>query len=304
MNIFKPFATPEYLFRPRQILHRLKWAISKPVFQEFETVRLPWGALFRVRPREVIGSGIWCYGIFDLVVAEAIARLLDSGDTALDIGANIGQMTSLMQHRAGPHGKVIAFEPHPELFAELTHNLRVLPEASRLAFTELHNLALSDAEGEVALDVGKAWASNRGMSRIDPEAHGPGILRVKRTTLDSSMPSAAQIQVCKIDVEGHELNVLEGASRLLQQRRIRDLVFEDFQSYPSPVHKLLLDSGFTLFALHTRVRKPLLLPAAKPGSQFRPRDGANYLATLEPRRALDRFKGYGWRALAAPVSRS
>lgn len=303
MNIFKPFATPEYLFRPRQILHRLKWAISKPVFQEFETVRLPWGAPFRVRPREVIGSGIWCYGIFDLVVAEAIARLMDSGDTALDIGANIGQMTSLMQHRAGSHGKVIAFEPHPELFAELTHNLRVLPAASRLAPTELHNLALSDAEGEVALDVGTAWASNRGMCRIDPEAHGPGILRVKRTTLDSMVPSEAQIQVCKIDVEGHELNVLKGASRLLQQRQIRDLVFEDLQSYPSPVHKLLLDFGFTLFALHTRLLKPFLERPEKSRRPFLARDGANYLATLEPQRTLERFQGFGWQTLTAPLSR-
>ena len=55
---------------------------------------------------------------FDLISCEAIWRLLDEGELALDVGANIGYMTSLMAARLGKNGRVIAFEPHPVLFQE------------------------------------------------------------------------------------------------------------------------------------------------------------------------------------------
>ena len=124
MNPLKVLTTPEYLFRPRQILHRFRRVYRGRSLGEFETVTLPWGRTIRVRPHEVIGSNIWCYGVFDLVVTEAIWRLLDESEMALDIGANIGQMTNLMRHRSGRAGKVHSFEPHPELFSELEEQLR------------------------------------------------------------------------------------------------------------------------------------------------------------------------------------
>src|SRR5206468_7285715 len=68
MNPLKALTTPEYLFRPRQIAHRFKRAFRRRPLNEFELVHLPWGAAIRVRPAEVIGSNIWCYGVFDLSV--------------------------------------------------------------------------------------------------------------------------------------------------------------------------------------------------------------------------------------------
>ena len=144
MNLFKPLTTPEYLFRPRQIMHRFQRALRRGPLNEFEVVGLPWGSQLRVRPAEVIGSNIWCYGVFDLIVTETICRLLDESETALDIGANIGQMTILMRHKSGVRGNVIAFEPHPEIFSELRHNVQTLGSPHGLAPVTLHNLALSD----------------------------------------------------------------------------------------------------------------------------------------------------------------
>ena len=74
---------------------------------------MPWGLQMQIRPNDYIGSCIWGRGIYDLGVSEAIWRLLDKDDLAIDVGANIGHMTGIMARRVGPKGAVIAFEPHP-----------------------------------------------------------------------------------------------------------------------------------------------------------------------------------------------
>src|ERR1051326_2845902 len=95
MNLVKLFRHPEYLYRPSQVMLRLKRSLL-PRPSVSADVKLPWGVSLRVRPEEYIGSIIWHRGVFDLVVLEALSRLIEPGETALDIGANIGQMTTLM----------------------------------------------------------------------------------------------------------------------------------------------------------------------------------------------------------------
>src|SRR5262245_30401299 len=118
----RSFAKPEYLLRPSQLWRRLQWHFA-PANETYISVRLPWGAQIRVRPTDVIGSAIAKLGLFDLLVSESLFRLCDVGELALDIGANIGQMTSLMAVKVGPSGTVLAFEPHFEIFSELAFNV-------------------------------------------------------------------------------------------------------------------------------------------------------------------------------------
>ena len=204
-----------------------------------------------------------------------------------------------MRCRAGNEGRVIAFEPHPELFSELRYNVAVLPAADSVAPADLHNLALSDVAGEAQLDVGPAWSVNRGTPKLISAtgADSGQIVSVKTAVLDQILDERTSIGVCKMDVEGHELRVLKGARRLLEAKRARDIIFEDFGTYPSPVHQFLLERGFSVFSLHTRLWKPRLAPADQRVC-FQPIvDGENYLATLDPERAAKRFAAPGWQAL-------
>src|SRR5438132_410369 len=121
LNILNYFKRPEYFFRPAQVLRRLCRIWRSP--QTEEIVELPWGAPVKVRIAENVGSSIIYYGIFDKIVPEAIWRLLDEGETAVDIGANIGQNSSAMAFKSGPRGRVVSFEPHPITFAELQQNV-------------------------------------------------------------------------------------------------------------------------------------------------------------------------------------
>ena len=299
MNPFKPLTTPEYLFRPRQIVHRFQRALRRGPLNEFEIIRLPWGSQLRVRPTEVIGANIWSYGVFDLIVTETVCRLLEESETALDIGANIGQMTVLMRHKAGIRGKVIAFEPHPEIFSELEYNVQTLGSPHDLAPVTLHNLALSDKSGKAHLDVGSSWAINRGLSKLvsGEAAASPRVVEVKTITLDEVLGSEASVGVCKLDVEAHELVVLKGAAKALGTRRIRDIVFEDGGGYPGEVHTFLQERGYIIFSLHSKVLGPRLVPAAEKARFEKLQDGLNYLATLDPQRAIEKLKPRGWRSL-------
>jgi hypothetical protein len=120
---------------------------------------------------------------------------------------------------------------------------------------------------------------------------------VRTTTLDGILQNQEQIGFCKLDVEGHELKVLEGAEKLLKERRLRDVVFEDFGPYPGPVQKRLLEHGYTIFALNTRLTRPVL-NANWQNSHFNgDKEGADFLATLNPGRAQERYEAAGWKAL-------
>ena len=61
------------------------------------TVHLPWGLQLRIDPRESIGSAVWRLGLYDLAVSETLWRLTSPGDLTVDVGANIGHMTSIRE---------------------------------------------------------------------------------------------------------------------------------------------------------------------------------------------------------------
>ena len=298
INPLKPLITPEYLFRPTQMLLRCKRSLFKSP-PERQRVRLPWGARILIRPYETIGSNIWYYGIFDLIVAEAIDRLLDAGETGIDIGANIGQMTSLMSRRAGEKGKVLSFEPHPDVFAELCANIPFREKKKGFSPVSLYNLGLSDREGNAVMEIGPDWANNRGTARIaSTEAKAAAqTVKIQVGTLEKILGRDTEVAVCKIDVEGHELKVFQGASHLLGERRIRDILFEDENPCPTEVQKMLIGHGYTIFSMHIRLPAPLLLPLTNPPARVNRRDRPDFLATLDPQRALERFRHRGWRVL-------
>jgi hypothetical protein len=111
------------------------------------------------------------------------------------------------------------------------------------------------------------------------------------------VPGQTEIGLIKIDVEGHESSVLEGATLLLRQKRIRDIVFEDFPPQPSPVTLRLQAAGYTVFALFPAWRKPLLLTLKEYAAQSRWHGPPNFLGTLNPQRALARFQSASWKCL-------
>lgn len=139
-----------------------------------------------------------------------LPHLLDPGRAAMDIGANRGIWAGLMAQ----HCKTVwAFEPNPKLFDVLQ---RAAPQN-----VECRQIALSDSEGEAVLMIPGAAGrySNQGASlsadKIGDREHMK--VSVRAAPLDSLDPPPTGFM--KIDVEGHERAVIEGARGLITRDR-------------------------------------------------------------------------------------
>lgn len=280
---------PEYFFRPLSIYNRI-FGDNPNTDVEFKFVDLPWGMKIRIptNSHDFIKS-ISTYGVYDLSLTEVLWRLISPGEIAIDAGANIGYMTSIMSKRVGELGKVWCFEPNPEVYDELIENLHLWPDN-----INARKIALSNNSGTCFLNIS---SENRGQAFIDEritDSNSNELCEINMERLDSILKSA-QIGVMKIDVEGHELEVLQGAGDLISRQNIRDIVFEEHRGYPSPVTNLLEENNYTVFQLWKGFWKPLLLSPSD--NLAHPWEPPNYLATKDPDRATNLLASRGWQSL-------
>ncbi len=283
---------PEYLFRPTQLARRLYWSLRRRPPERMVT-RLSWGWPIEVVPEELHGKALLHLGICDLAVSEVLWRLCDPGETALDIGANIGIMTALLAYRVGRTGKVISFEADPTVGMDLQANVArweafVGKEAIRVILR-----ALSDSEGSVRFESSPQPSLNRGLGRVvqdnGSEAAAGTMLTVPCSTLDSCLDGVAAIGVAKMDVEGHEEAVLHGGRNTLESRRVRDWVVEHHSAYPSAITDLFESHGYQLFWIRKKFFGPELVDVstALPRLIWEPQ---SILATLDVDRVSDRLR--------------
>lgn len=156
------------------------------------------------------------------------------GDTCVDIGANIGSC-ALRWHRDNPTGRILCFEPHPGIYRRLAKNI-ALNSADRI---ETFPWALSDHDGPVEMFTDESSM----IMRDRPFLRGSGEL-VQAHTLDYAVEALkiSSIDICKIDVEGHEIRVLEGARRSLG--RIKRFVIECHSPGLKKAAKDMLEPSF------------------------------------------------------------
>jgi FkbM family methyltransferase len=170
------------------------------------------------------------------------------GMTIVDIGANQGIYTLLLSRLAAP-AQVFAFEPEPYLYQQLLENVRV----NDVTNVVCQKLAIADDNESCLLRPGSL---NTGDNRIviAEDARSEDI-SVKASTLDDLFPDE-RIDLIKIDVQGFELHVLEGARAVLNRKEEIILLLEfcsyDLNQSGSSASRLLAfldDNGFFLWRL-------------------------------------------------------
>jgi FkbM family methyltransferase len=179
-------------------------------------------------------------GRYEEPVLRFLVGELAGASTFVDVGAHTGYFTRVALRVMPTTAKIVAFEPDSECRARVA----TLAQDSDRIFVRSEALGATDAEGTLVLRPGSCSR----LAEQDPAGAAPGgqVEAVSVRTLDSLLAEGAvpEPDVLKIDVEGAELDVLEGAASALQ--RVRGLVVE-CHSMPllRGVLGLVLDAGFT-----------------------------------------------------------
>jgi len=164
---------------------------------------------------------------------------LREGDHVIDVGSNIGDTVLTTSTIIGSGGKVWAIEPHPRIYSYLLSNL-TLNGASNVTPA---NVAVGCKAGVIKISDSR---------RDDMNRVGEIGIPVRLDTLDAVVPYRGTIDLLKIDVEGFELDVLKGATSILQN--VRCISLEAYASHLnyygrtfSSAANILTNTGFAIF---------------------------------------------------------
>ncbi|MCZ8050209.1 MAG: FkbM family methyltransferase [Microcystis aeruginosa K13-05] len=167
---------------------------------------------------------------------------LKLGDRVIDVGANIGTLSLRASTLVGAEGEVFSFEANP-ILCEFIKDNQTLNQFTNI---KIYNLAVGDSSGTIYFALNKS--DDR--SRVHLSEQG---IAVEKQPLDRVIPDVP-IALLKIDVEGYEKWVFQGAEKTIQNSQV--VMFESLpantEHYQYSVREnfqFLLDRGFQIFKL-------------------------------------------------------
>jgi FkbM family methyltransferase len=186
-----------------------------PVADEGERiVGFPGGMRLRLELEESLQRD-FLFGLYDRHELRLLRRFLAPGGDMLDVGAHIGMYTVAAALVLRDRGRALAFEPNPEARRQLEANLALNGCTNVIVSSQ----AVSDRAGEAVLHVPST--SDPSYSSLGEGRFAEGEpVAVETTTLDEAAVSRGLTPAfVKVDVEGGELAVLDGATRTIEAHR-------------------------------------------------------------------------------------
>jgi FkbM family methyltransferase len=214
-------------------------------------VTLPDGRRFHIGP-DYIYWPIFMGLEFEPEATEIVRKLVRSGEMVVDAGANYGWYTTLFAELVGSTGRVYAFEPVPPTFARLREHLVLNGYEERVVATRS---AVGAEQGDVQVHVFDNLSHARSsLSALDQTCYKTHFAR--SIDLDSFLQSCGvdQVDFIKCDVEGSELNVLQGACEILKRSdapiilvELNDETSAAFGYRPADIWRFLASKGYDRF---------------------------------------------------------
>lgn len=207
-----------------------------------------------------------------------LLHALQASEVFVDVGANVGAYTILAAKVV--QSRTIAFEPLPETVDRLRDQVQL----NRIeSMVDIRNIGVGDKQGALYFTN-----NNDTVNKVSVAGDVKNTTRVEVSTLDSELADSAEY-FFKIDVEGFEYNVLEGAARILATGNVSAIIIElngsgeEFGHSNAEIHQQLLRFNFTPVAYEPKTRT-----LSKLGSYNG--HGGNTIYVREPDRMAERCK--------------
>ncbi len=194
-------------------------------------------------------TGNYYTGLIEYEDMGFLLHTLQSDEIFVDIGANVGAYTILASKVIGSQS--IAFEPLPETIDRLRDQIQINRIDSRV---DIRNKGVGDKKCQLFFTN-----NNDTTNKVSPAGNVNNSTIVEVTTLDIELDNNSKYFL-KIDVEGFEFNVIEGASNLLSSDAISTVIIElngsglEFGSSDEKVHQKLIGFGFKPIRYNPKLR--------------------------------------------------
>jgi FkbM family methyltransferase len=210
------------------------------------TIETPWGIKIRVNPSNFVERRL-AYGIFEAAVIEYVIENLTDVEQFVDIGANVGFYSILFAMHSDDESEVHAFEPLSRNLLRFEQNI----SENNVTSVNIHEVALSDRHGTVELQVSDKHPGESSLSANPVSSTRSRTVEVETKPFDDVTNRGIHPEVMKIDVEGAEYKVLDGARGYLSSHS-PDLLLElhperlrQFGDDVSDIQNLLSDVGYS-----------------------------------------------------------
>jgi len=185
---------------------------------------LIFGSWFSLDTSDFLQRHIYA-GSFERKGTETVCKFLRPGMTFVDVGANVGYYTALAARLVGPTGSVFAFEPSDYAFPRLTKMI----EMNHLTNASAIKCALAERAGDRFLYGGvvdEEAADIRTATMVPSDNPRKALVRTETLDRMAEELNIRHIDFMKIDVDGLEPLVLQGADTLISQGRISNIMLE------------------------------------------------------------------------------
>jgi FkbM family methyltransferase len=205
-------------------------------------------------------------GLYEPDNLDVLMSFVRDDTIFLDIGANLGFFSLQIARRIFQYGKVHAFEPHPDL-AELLKRSAFVNGFGQLGLGKgvitCHNFGLSDCSAQLDFCYPAEYLGGGGYV-AGASASTPGtVIKAEVKRLDDVFDSDFTCDLVKIDVEGHEVNVLHGMQNIVSRSQHIKILFEKLvpnAGYESEIESLLGAFGFELYGVLPNASLQKILP--------------------------------------------
>ncbi len=198
------------------IVRYLRWQVGSRLARGDVVYDWVSGAKFLVRTGETGLTGNIYTGLHEFPEMAFLLHYLRAEDLFIDVGANVGSYTILACSAVGARG--VAFEPVPSVYQRLVENIRLngLEESVQCV-----NKGVGQRQGEIEF-TGDRDTMNHVLASGEPYDHK---VTVDVVSLDAALAGEVP-SLIKIDVEGYETPVLEGAQQLLAAESLNAVIME------------------------------------------------------------------------------